>query len=258
MEQLIDSGWDSRAWIVDGTWLDREPRRPEVTDRLRAEVSLLTWLAPQLPLSVPKPMIVRDEPLRVRHRVLVGEPLADGSPTIGTALGTFLRALHTVSPAEAARQGALDTAAAERQLSREIDRMRREVLPLLDVDAAVAGARQLDGFAAPPPSLALVHADLGAHHILISDGAVAGVIDWTDARIGDPALDLAWLLFGAPTPVAAAIAETYGVEDSTRRRARAWHLLGPWHEVLYGFDIGDDDYVASGLAGVRKRLTVEG
>lgn len=100
----------------------------------------------------------------------------------------------------------------------------------------------------------MAHADLGPHHILISGGAVAGVIDWTDARVGDPAIDLAWLLFGAPTPVAAAVAETYGVDDSTRRRAHAWHLLGPWHEVLYGFDIGDDDYVASGIAGVRKRL----
>ena len=256
--QLIDIGWDSRAWIVDGEWLDREPRRPEVDDRLRAEVTLMTWLAPQLPLPVPEPTIVRDDPLRIRHRLLVGEPIDGGSPAIGTALGEFLRALHAVSPADAARHGALDAEAAHDQLSGEIGRMRRDVLPLLDGDAAVAGRRLLEACAAPPSSPALVHADLGPEHILIADGAVAGVIDWTDARIGDPAIDLAWLLHGTPERVATAIAEAYGVDEALRSRAHAWHLLGPWHEVLYGFDIGDDAYVASGLAGVRRRLATAG
>jgi aminoglycoside phosphotransferase (APT) family kinase protein len=251
---LIDTGWDSRAWIVDDKWLDREPRRAEVTDRLRAEVRLMTWLAPQLPVPVPEPTIVRDEPLRVRHRLLVGEPLEHGSPTIGTAMGAFLRALHAVSSADAERHGALDADAARDVLSGEIGRMRQEVLPLLDDGAAAQGARLLGAAAAPPPSLALAHADLGPEHILVADGAVAGVIDWTDARVTDPAIDLAWLLNGAPTRVAAAVAEAYGVDDSMRRRAYAWHQLGPWHEVLYGIDTGEDGYVRSGLAGVRRRL----
>ena len=252
--RLIDSGWDSRAWIVDGMWLDREPRRPDVADRLRSEVRLMRWLAPQLPVPVPEPTIIRDDPLRVRHRLLEGEALESGSPTIGTALGAFLRALHAASPTEAVRHGALDAEAARDVLSGEIDRMRREVIPLLDGDAAALGTRLLEACAAPPPSRALSHADLGPEHILIADGAVAGVIDWTDARVMDPAIDLAWLLNATPTPVAAAVAEAYGADESMRRRAHAWHQLGPWHEVLYGFDIGEDGYVQSGLAGVRKRL----
>ena len=215
----------------------------------------MTWLAPQLPVPVPEPTIVRDEPLRVRHRLLVGEPLEDGPRTIGTALGAFLRALHAVPSADAERHGALDADAARDVLSGEIGRMRREVLPLLDDDAATQGARLLASAAATPPSLALAHADLGPEHILVADGAVAGVIDWTDARVTDPAIDLAWLLNGAPAPVAAAVGEAYGVDDSMRRRAHAWHQLGPWHEVLYGVDTGEDGYVRSGLAGVRKRLT---
>jgi aminoglycoside phosphotransferase (APT) family kinase protein len=165
-----------------------------------------------------------------------------------------LRALHGVSPADAIRHGALDADKAKEVLAGEIDRMRREVLPLLDDGAATQGARLLDTAAAPPPSLALAHADLGPEHILVADGKVAGVIDWTDARVTDPAIDLAWLLNGTPVPVAAAIAEAYGADESMRRRAYAWHQLGPWHEVLYGFDTGEDGYVQSGLAGVRRRL----
>lgn len=51
--QFIESSWDSRAYVVDGEWLDREPRRAEVAPRLLIETRLLPWLAPQLPLPVP-------------------------------------------------------------------------------------------------------------------------------------------------------------------------------------------------------------
>jgi aminoglycoside phosphotransferase (APT) family kinase protein len=39
----------------------------------------------------------------------------------------------------------------------------------------------------------LAHADLGAEHILEHDGALTGVIDWSDAALTDPALDFARL-----------------------------------------------------------------
>lgn len=254
MRQLIDTGWDSRAWIVDGAWLDREPRRPEVADRLRAEVRLMRWLAPRLPLATPEPEIVQEEPLRVRHRLLVGEPIDPDQPTMGRVLGTLLRALHDAPVADAVRHGAQDADTSHRQLADEIDRMRRDVLPLLDGSLAEAGRWLLDSCAAPPTTASLVHGDLGPAHILVADGSVAGVIDWTDAHIGDPALDLAWLLNGTQPAFAAAVAAAYGADDELRRRSMAWHRLGPWHEVLYGFDTGDDGYIASGLAGVRRRL----
>ena len=37
-------------------------------------------------------------------------------------------------------------------------------------------------------------------------------------------------------------------------RARDWHQLGPWHEVLYGLGDGGADFVDSGLAGTVARL----
>jgi aminoglycoside phosphotransferase (APT) family kinase protein len=254
VDELIDTGWDSRAWIVDRVWLDREPRRPEVAERLRAETRLMRWLAPLLPLPVPDPVVVRSEPLRVRHRLLLGRPIDPDVDAVGSALGSFLRSLHGVSTAEATRHGALHAARAQGCLAAELARMRSEVLPLLGGGAAAEGAGLLEAFAAPPPSLALIHADLGPTHILVADGAVSGIIDWTDARIGDPALDLSWLLHGTPDGFAKAVAEAYGADDAIRRRALDWHRLGPWHEVLYGIDTDDDGYVASGLAGVHARL----
>jgi aminoglycoside phosphotransferase (APT) family kinase protein len=85
----------------------------------------------------------------------------------------------------------------------------------------------------------------------VHDGRVAGVIDWTDARVGDPALDLAWPLHGAPEPFAAALSETYGVDEALLRRAHVYHALGPWHEVVHA---DEPRAFAGGLARVRERL----
>jgi hypothetical protein len=37
-------------------------------------------------------------------------------------------------------------------------------------------------------------------------------------------------------------------------RGRDWHLIGPWHEVLFGLDTDQPDFVASGLEGTTARL----
>ena len=45
----------------------------------------------------------------------------------------------------------------------------------------------------------LLHGDLGNHNIFVQNNAVAALIDWEDALIGDPAFDVAmWLTFHPP------------------------------------------------------------
>jgi hypothetical protein len=80
------------------------------------------------------------------------------------------------------------------------------------------------------------------------------VIDWSDARVGDAALDLAWCLNGMPSETADAVARTYRVDVDVRERSLFYHRLGPWYEVVSGLETGEDRLVASGLEGVRARL----
>jgi len=103
----------------------------------------------------------------------------------------------------------------------------------------------------------LIHGDLGPDHLLVEGDELAGVVDWTDAKIGDPALDLAWVLHGSGASFAAALAATYGVTVELSERARGWHQLGPWHEVTYGIDTAQDAFVESGLAGLLDRLETD-
>jgi aminoglycoside phosphotransferase (APT) family kinase protein len=254
----FDDGWDMQATLVDGQWVDRTPRRPEVEPQVRREVAVMPWLAPRLPVPVPVPVVVSEHPLTVRHRLLVGETCPGTSAAHGSRLGTFLRALHAVSPDAAVAVGARPADASYDAARAVHDRMRDDVLPLLPAPLQASGRALLDRLSTPPPDPRLIHGDLGPTHVLVRGDGVSGVIDWGDSGVGDPALDLAWTRYGASPVFAAALEAAYfgggGPDPALLARARDWRLLGPWHEVTYGLDTDQPAYVESGLAGAVARL----
>ncbi|GGU24845.1 aminoglycoside phosphotransferase family protein [Lentzea flava] len=237
----LGEGWDSRAELVDGRWVDRRPRRAGIGPQLLRESVVMPWLAPRLPLPVPVPVVVSNEPLVVRHELVPGEELTSLNATQGRQLGEFLLALHATPVAEAEQRGV-------GRVTLPVERFRAEV----DVPGGEEFLAKLAGL----PADTLVHGDLGPEHVLGRDGVLTGVIDFGDLHIGDAAVDLAWALHATPPEFADALAETYGVTADLRARALIWYQLGPWDEVLYGNDIGDPAVAAEGLAGVRDRLRI--
>jgi len=244
----IIEGWDSHAWI-DGPWIHRSPRRDEVRPRLLAETTLLPWLAPQLPLPIPRPELTEDG---VRHLMLPGEPLSDGGTALGRELGAFLKALHAVDPAEAVAHGARDAETAYADKARFLAECRKQVVPLLPADLHGSAHQLLDRVA--EVRTCLVHCDFGPEHILTTDGRITGIIDWTDAEIGDPALDLCWLLHGAPDELAAGAAEAYAITPELRSRARDWARLSPWYGVHRGLLLDIPEDAERGLSEITARL----
>ena len=236
----IDSGYDYEVAIVDDEWVFRFPRRRGVEEALEVELAILPTLAPALPVEVPRFEHVWRDPFFVGYRLIRGEPLVDED---GDGVRDFLDALHRFDPAALPlEQG--DWVEAYRAQCADFERL---VFPILDGDLRA----QAEGLFAEVDSLVgfhsvLVHADLGPEHLLVRDGRLAGVIDWGDARIGDPALDYAWLLNG---PFAG-----WDVDPELRRRARFYHRLGPWYETHYGLFTDQPAHVDRGLAGIRDRL----
>ncbi|WP_371402541.1 phosphotransferase [Kribbella sp. NBC_00662] len=244
----ILEGWDSEARI-EGEWIHRSPRRPEVRPRLLAEATLLPWLAPQLPLPVPVPELTDEG---VRHVMLPGTPFEDGGTAIGRALGAFLVALHAVDPVEAVAHAALDAEAASAAKSAELDQFRSQIVPLLPTAARPGANELLDRVALVRTSL--IHCDLGPDHILMTDGQITGIIDWTDAVIGDPALDLCWPLNGAPAALRAGLIEVYQPSPDQVERAADWARLSPWYGVHRGLLLDLPRDVADGLRDILNRL----
>jgi aminoglycoside phosphotransferase (APT) family kinase protein len=236
----VDVGYDFEVAIVEDEWVFRFPRRPGVEQALQLELVLLPALAPSLPVQVPSFEYVSHDPLFVGYSLIRGKPLVDEDAEGARA---FLETLHAFDTSAIPVEH-LDWVETYRDQCAEFERL---VFPLLDRGRRARARRLFDevetlvGF---EPTL--LHADLGPEHLLERDGRLVGVIDWGDARIGDPALDYAWLLNG-PFP-------GWDVDPDLRRRARFYYRLGPWYEAHYGLFTSQPTHVERGLTGIDERL----
>jgi aminoglycoside phosphotransferase (APT) family kinase protein len=250
----FDDGWDMSAALVDGRWVERSPRRAAVEPQARREAALMPWLAPLLPLPVAVPRIVRADPLVLRHDYLPGGACPGTDPAHGRAIGDFLRALHAVDPDEATAHGARDADSGYADAQAMRDLMHRDVLPLVPDDLRADATSLLERASVRAGGACVVHGDLGPAHILVSGERVTGVIDWGDSGVGDPAIDLAWTVHGAAPAFAEQVVSAYRPSAAVLARSFDLHLLGPWHEVLFGLQTEQDAFVRSGLDGVVTRL----
>jgi aminoglycoside phosphotransferase (APT) family kinase protein len=236
----IDDGYDFEVAIVDDAWVFRFPRRAGVEGALEVEIVLLPALAPVLPVEMPSFEHISRDPLFVGYRLIRGEPLVDED---ADGVRAFLEALHALDPTGLPVERPVWVEAYREQCA-EFERL---VLPLLDKDQRPE-AKRLFGEAETLVDFkpVLLHADLGPEHLLVRDGRLAGVIDWGDARLGDPALDYAWLLNG---PFA-----DWDVDADLRRRARFYHRLAPWYEAHYGVFTSQPSHVERGVAAITDKL----
>lgn len=236
-------GWDVTVYLVDDTWAVRFPRREVAVPTLLREIALLPALAPRLPLPVPVPQLVGrptdDFPWTFwGARVLPGVELADSglddeerSPA-ARDVAELLAVLH--DPVVAQEHGAdLPQDPMRRALPSTRGPMTREFLDtmaargswekgsVLDraVDEVLAAGQPLG---APEGTPVLVHGDLHLRHLLVTpDGAAAGVIDWGDACLADPALDLSLAYAAFSGASRAAFFEAYGAQPDRTRELRA-------------------------------------
>ncbi len=210
--RLLGVGWDNTVWLVDDRWTVRFPRRAAALPLLERELVVLRALAGRLPLPVPEPTHVAGPyddfpwPSWVAP-VVPGVELSHAAPPdvergeLGAQVGAFLAVLHAQDqpaglPRDPNRRAdmAVRLPWAHETVARAVD------LGLLDgppegFHALSAEARDL----APSEAEVLCHGDLHLRHVLVhrSQGPTArwhaaGVIDWGDACVADPALDLSF------------------------------------------------------------------
>ena len=240
--KIVDEGWDSVVMVVDDEWVLRVARDARFANPFALEAALTNELAPLLPLPIP--VIVRCTEDWALTRFIPGRTFRGRNG--GEAVAEFLRALHAFSVERARELGLPDH---DRALSHE--RFSRHVLPALHADERRAAEALLAEYLEAEHPWVTAHTDLLAPHVLVRRGRITGVIDWADARVADPAIDLAWPLFGTPRRFADEVERTYPLDAALRRRALVLYTLEPWHEVVHA----DEPRVfAAGLAHVRERL----
>jgi aminoglycoside 2''-phosphotransferase len=198
---------------ADGRWMVRIPRWRSAASSLRFEARLLEYLGDQLTVRVPKPILVgtletpAGWPFLV-YAKLAGAPISDlralqraERARLARFLQRLFRELEAVPAAKLRRLGVAP--GAPRQYARRFERLRRRYDRLGARRLPVALRSQIrtvlqDTLATLRSSSyrpVLLHGDLWPSHVLWDRGArrPTGVIDWEDARLGDPAADLSAL-----------------------------------------------------------------
>ncbi len=262
-------GWDNTAFLVDGEWVFRFPRRAVAGELMEVECTVLPAIAPYLPLPVPVPKWIGRSEAHLPwtfagYRLLAGRTACRATPNAAQrcaaaeALAQFLAALHTVPTDELRARGATGDLFGRLDLQRRLPKAEEQIEEALRIGliskrgpwmAAIEGLPS--GW--EPGGSTLVHGDLYARHVLLDDGArPCGVIDWGDAHLGDPAIDLALAWGFLPPAGRRAFRAAYGsIDEDTWRVARFRALSSAFAILLYGHDVGDGDLLREGRTALE-------
>ncbi|WP_340682620.1 aminoglycoside phosphotransferase family protein [Amycolatopsis coloradensis] len=230
IEAVASSGTDNAMYRLGTDLAVRLPRIPGAATDVAAEQKWVPLLAPHLPVVVPMPVACGGPALGYPYPWTVCRWLPGTNPAVddlaapeqlAADLASFITALRRVAP-DCAPSGGRGVPLAMR------DKPTRTAIAALDglVDTAAVTAVWQDALRIPawsdPPAWA--HADLSPGNLLVRDGRLTAVIDWSIAGVGDPTVDLivAWNLL--PASARLTFREALDVDDDTWRRGRGWAL----------------------------------
>jgi aminoglycoside phosphotransferase (APT) family kinase protein len=186
--RFLGEGCDFRAWRI-GERVYRIAKHDRAIDVLAREVTLGRALAPALPCAISYVERYAEDEGIAEYAFVEGRPAhrAEITDALASDLAAFFDALH-----------GFDAASLEiDELEAPIAAWQDVVYEELDAIAAEPWVRAaLDDAPDDGGARVLTHSDLAPEHVLVDgDGRLTAVIDWSDARISDPAIDLAgaWL-----------------------------------------------------------------
>ncbi len=288
----LGAGADHVAYLVGGELIVRLPHDPadgepenaeqadgeqaepghaaegDRADEAEREARLLNLVSQYSTLPVPVPLVAVDGILA--YRALPGVPLLSRSQhwrrthaaDLGNVLGRFLASLRSI-PADSL------TGLVELEIEPLFDWLAdaRDCWDAIGHRAASPGGfpqHSLDRIhrflaAAPPPQgdeVCFTHNDLGGEHVLVDPdrGDVTGVIDWTDAAITDPAIDLGLVLRDIGDEAFRAAAGQFPKADaeSLRDRAVFYARCRILEDVRFGIQNDRPEYITNSVTAADR------
>ncbi|MEV0586042.1 phosphotransferase [Nonomuraea sp. NPDC050310] len=247
----LGEGWDNVAYDFGGELIVRLSKAPD-PDLTRREVALLAAVAAHATLPVPEVVFADESTGLIVYRKLHGEPLSAPEPGIAAELGEFLTALHR-APVTGQPVPRVATPLAELR-----DRAAAEFREVA-AELPAAACRTIERFLARPvPAdsalLAFCHNDLAQEHVLVSEGRVSGVIDWSDAAIADPARDFALLYRDVGPDFVARMPYHNPTDAGWVERVPFYARCALVGDLAYGVRTGTAHYVAEALGTLDRTV----
>lgn len=258
----IEGGWTCDTYRAGDSWIVQVPRTPYAETRLRRQIEVLPELAREVSSAVPVPELVSLDPVCMAYRAIEGVP-CDALDTDGIwpeRLGRFIYDLH-MAPPEFLGMRATTASAVRDDLREDWVRLRDLAAPhLTGADTPDSIEAIFDDDAVWSFAPCVTHGDLGPEHVLVTPtGDLAGVIDWEEVGVGDPAWDFAWFVHAMPAQGEQALAAYGGQPDAGfAARAALSFVIMPLHELEHGVETDRPDFVTSGARGFLERSRMLG
>jgi aminoglycoside phosphotransferase (APT) family kinase protein len=228
LHRIADSGTDNAIYRLGDEQGIRLPRIHWAEAQIEKECRWLSKLAEDLPAAVPVPL-AEGRPGHgypfpwLVYPWLEGTSLdqsaSDDWSVIAEDVAEFVLALEMIPPdgGPAPTRRGTPMAQFDEAVQWGID----QLVGVVDVDRARHVWRSALEAGDWPEDLVWVHGDLLPGNILVSNGRLSGIIDWSCAGVGDPACEamLAWSL---PQDARRIYRNALGLDDATWARARGW------------------------------------
>lgn len=251
--KLDVSGQYNDILFVNKAYVFRFPRFSQGVTEMLGETQLLSWLQGKLPLSIPEPYFQQlDESIPGKafmgYRMIPGETLThqrldafkrqSAWKRMADQLGGFLRVLHGLDIAE------LPVKDERADWATMYDEIRELLFDAMRPDARQTVSRHfevyLDAAESRPFTPCLRHGDFGPSNILYDPEkmAVQGIVDFSSAAMGDPAVDFSSLSCYGDDFLQAAL-EQYPAAEGVLERVKFYRGTFALQEALAGAKLND-------------------
>ncbi len=272
--RVLGAGWDNTAFMLDEDLIFRFPRREIAVPLLEAEWCILPQLAPRLPLPIPIPKWRGSPTLRfswpfIGYKMLPGFTACyanlseEEREALAQPIASFLSQLHAIPRSIISgcqilgdNQGRIDWKQLIPKVMKNIEEL--SLLNLFEkrhvLESLVASLQNLR----PPITSVIVHGDFYVRHILVNETHhLAGVIDWGDIHLGDPAIDLAIAHSFLPLHAHTKFREAYGeISQDTWSLALLRAIYSSTLLVLYGHHSKDPVIFREGLRSLKIMVNI--
>jgi aminoglycoside phosphotransferase (APT) family kinase protein len=268
---LLGTGWDNTAFLVDSRYVFRFPRRKVAVELLRREASALPLIVSRVSLSVPVPEF-HGEPSSVYHWPFAGYELLPGTTacslaltsgqraTLAVSIAKFLRQLHAINVEDGRDAGLFEDTLGKLSLDKWVPRIRQHLHEFraagfsLDWNLLNDWIERIDQIRPKQTAPHVVHGDFYVRHLLLNEvRELAGVIDWGDVHLSDPAVDLSVVYTFLPAEAHRTFFETYGrVTDDTLCLARMRAIAYGCNLLAYARDLNDQTLIDESVFMLRN------
>lgn len=206
--QKTGEGDNSKAFIINGNYIFRFPKRKEVMQQVRKEIAILPKIKSSLNLQVPKFEFISPDINFVGYKMIPGTLLSfkvfnsltkKQQEFIQRSLGNFLLQLHHID-LTLSRNCHLEIMDPREEYSDNFNKAKKFIYPHISKSKQKIITQLFTEYLENPENFnytpTLIHNDFSQDHILFDtvNKEITGIIDFGDIAFGDPDYDLMYLL----------------------------------------------------------------